>query len=748
MATVDFTGLASSFDMLVINNINHATQVNFSPAFYTWQTTSNFFITALSSANNITAGALPTGGTIDAINGVGNSFNPLFSITGLSVPLTKLAVANPVSSQELFWETVLSGSTTFIMPTQSGGAAGVFGDFFKVNTGQTLSGFADTFIGNGVNANNSVGDANEVQAGATLIGGNDRFQNVPGLLIGDVGGGGNAGTVKGGNDTFIGSSNPLLPTFTASFAIGDVFVNSHNVSGGNDSFTFTNIANASQIIGDVFSSSAGSVTGGADTFTIAKTSAFQTPMPVSDVIGDVYAATSTFIKGGNDTFSIKDVSGSSVNGDVFTTNSSMIGGNDGIFIGSSAPFYAGPPAVPALTSIAVVSGDAQAVAGGNFTGGSDKIQLVNAFASVIAGDAISAAGVLHTTGGNDTISVTWNQFNIGISGAPGQIAGDALGIASGGFTGGKDVISLNIVAGVPATSALIGDAASFTGTSFYGGADTITVNFNGTDGSFQIFGDAVTATASGTFHGGNDTLTGSNGNDLIYGDAAGVTAAVNIGGNDILNGRGGNDFLDGGNGRDTAVYSSLAQAVYVNLNGIPGSAASPANWAEAIGQGVDQLVSIENIVGSSLNDVIIGNAVGNVLDGGAGNDTLNGGLGDDFLRGGLGNDRLIGGLGFDNFLFNTAPSAANQDTIVDFNHVQDTIRLDNAVFAALGGPGGLNPNFFFAGAAAHDADDHVIYNSATGALFYDSNGNLGGGVSLIATIANKPFLNASDILVV
>ena len=64
----------------------------------------------------------------------------------------------------------------------------------------------------------------------------------------------------------------------------------------------------------------------------------------------------------------------------------------------------------------------------------------------------------------------------------------------------------------------------------------------------------------------------------------------------------------------------------------------------------------------------------------------------------------------------------------------DTIQLENLIFKALGTTTGtLSANKFFKGAAAHDADDRIIYNSATGALIYDANGNVAGGVVQFAT---------------
>jgi Ca2+-binding RTX toxin-like protein len=68
---------------------------------------------------------------------------------------------------------------------------------------------------------------------------------------------------------------------------------------------------------------------------------------------------------------------------------------------------------------------------------------------------------------------------------------------------------------------------------------------------------------------------------------------------------------------------------------------------------------------------------------------------------------------------------------------------------ALGAAGALNPARFFAGVAAHDADDRIIYNKLNGALYFDSNGNAAGGVTLLATLLNKPAdVAANDFVVI
>jgi Ca2+-binding RTX toxin-like protein len=393
-----------------------------------------------------------------------------------------------------------------------------------------------------------------------------------------------------------------------------------------------------------------------------------------------------------------------------------------------------------------VAGDVVSMGAGSLVGGNDIISLVNTNASTVAGDIIAMNGV-NGHGGNDTISIGWNQINVTPVG-PFTVAGDFNSVGSGNFIGGNDSIALNLSLGVDVPATVSGDGFTFNGNgSFTGGNDTIVLNSNRTGGvANNLAGDAFSVNTTGTFHGGNDNITGSNGSDIIYGDAATITAGVHIGGDDIINGRGGNDIIDGGLGFDAAVYSSLNQAIYVNLNGIPGTGANPV---EAIGQGSDQLLGIERVIGSQLGDVIIGNGLANVFDGLGGNDNLNGGGGIDSLRGGLGNDYLTGGAHADFFVFATAPNTTtNRDVITDFNHAADTIQLDNAIFAALGAAGALNPGFFRAGAAAADANDHIIYNQANGALYYDANGNGAGGSVMFAVLATKPAILANDFVVI
>jgi Ca2+-binding RTX toxin-like protein len=165
----------------------------------------------------------------------------------------------------------------------------------------------------------------------------------------------------------------------------------------------------------------------------------------------------------------------------------------------------------------------------------------------------------------------------------------------------------------------------------------------------------------------------------------------------------------------------------------------------------------DTITGGADNDVINGNGGNDSLLGGDGSDTVSGGAGNDFLsgnagadwvEGGTGNDEVRGGSGQDSIAFHEF-GAANADILSDFDAGWDNIQLDASAFTQIGAAGRMSAGDarFFSGAAAHDADDRIIYNSATGQLFYDADGNGAGAAQLIATISNHSALSATDLWV-
>ena len=216
--------------------------------------------------------------------------------------------------------------------------------------------------------------------------------------------------------------------------------------------------------------------------------------------------------------------------------------------------------------------------------------------------------------------------------------------------------------------------------------------------------------AANTLYGRNsaDTLNGDAGNDVIYGGD----------GDDNANGGADNDLIDGGNGNDTLAGGDGDDEVYGRQN----------NDTLNGGAGADDLY------GGDGDDVVFG---------GDGEDLVDGSNGVDRLDGGAGADTLISGAGADTFVFSTLLGGGNVDVISGFNVADDTIELAISVFGTIAA-GPLAANAFVIGSAAGDADDRIIYDAATGALYYDADGNGGGAAIQFATLAPGLALTAAD----
>ena len=224
------------------------------------------------------------------------------------------------------------------------------------------------------------------------------------------------------------------------------------------------------------------------------------------------------------------------------------------------------------------------------------------------------------------------------------------------------------------------------------------------------------------------------------------TLGVHITGNDQANsltGAAGADSIDGGLGADTMIGLGGNDQYTVNDGGdvITDSA------------GIDTVLSSVNYtLGTGLENLTLtgsdplsgtGNSLANKL---IGND------GDNFLRGGGGLDTMTGGLGADTFVFSSAV-ATNANTITDFTHGVDHIGLDQgavAGFANLFSTGSIIDGDFITGTTANAAHPELIYNTSTGALYYDADGTGGVAQVQIATIGTvvHPALAADDFTLI
>jgi Ca2+-binding RTX toxin-like protein len=201
-------------------------------------------------------------------------------------------------------------------------------------------------------------------------------------------------------------------------------------------------------------------------------------------------------------------------------------------------------------------------------------------------------------------------------------------------------------------------------------------------------------------------------------------------------------------GKMAAIHSSVLGGVTLLNSGVVAGAVD----LDAVGN--DVIINHGKIKGAVHLGVGIDSfdgkgGISGQIFGEAGNDTLLGGARGDRIHGGDGNDLLTGRAGADRFFFDTTLNAAtNVDRITDFKHGVDKIVLSALDFAGIGGPGVLGAGQFFAGAGAHDVNDHIIYNPNNGFLSYDSNGNAPGGVTHFATLAHHLDLHNTDFVVI
>ena len=346
----------------------------------------------------------------------------------------------------------------------------------------------------------------------------------------------------------------------------------------------------------------------------------------------------------------------------------------------------------------------------------------------LATDALGKTIVVHDAGGTDTI----DAGTLPASALRGfSRDGDDLVIHFTDQVGGGNVTFVDHFAGNPIET-LVFDGESLS-------IPVITVSTGGSSGMDVIVGTAADETLFGG--GGEDVFYGGGGNDTFVGDGTptdwgivgglvsfgmatvGVSvelydeggyvgeategawthAFANITeiegsvfadsllagpGDFFLAGGAGNDVIEGSGGivGPTAAYWNAHTGIVANLSNSAVSGVASNTVHDGLG-GVDTLIGITRIEGSSHADRLIGGDEDDQLDGGKGADIISGGAGDDRLVIGIGDgDTVDGGSGHDTLMIDGEPG----DPTIHIRLPDAMVGVTNVEGLALGGNGSVS----------------------------------------------------------
>jgi Ca2+-binding RTX toxin-like protein len=261
----------------------------------------------------------------------------------------------------------------------------------------------------------------------------------------------------------------------------------------------------------------------------------------------------------------------------------------------------------------------------------------SAFNDALAGDG--GDNVLTGGKGNDVLTGGGGSDTAAYDTAT---AGITLDLSKAGAqntvgAGTDTLFSIENLVGSAFNDKLTGDAGANT---LDGGDGVDTLSYAGDTTGVSVTlggGPGVGGDAGGDVFSNFENIIGGSKADQLAGDA-GSNRLDGGAGDDTLTGGAGADVLIGGTGNaDLALYGG-ATAVTVDLS------TGKGKGGDAEG---DTLSGIENVSGSTADDVLTGNSGANSLSGGDGSDTLSGGAGNDQQFGGTGDDLLTGGSGAD-----------------------------------------------------------------------------------------------------
>jgi Ca2+-binding RTX toxin-like protein len=434
-----------------------------------------------------------------------------------------------------------------------------------------------------------------------------------------------------------------------------------------------------------------------------------------------------------------------------------LGGNDTIDGGSGIDTASYDTLAAGVNVSLALQGSAQ----NTLAAGSDLLISIEnligtAFNDSLTGDTAnnslaSGAGndIIFASSGNDSIDGGSGTDTANYNALGGLVTLGAFGVLNKGGLGIDSLVGIETIVG----SILLGDTVDHSAAISSGSVVFSGTNTNLTTGLVTVSGTGAPLPLSFTVQQFENVI-GSNSSDTITGNTS--NNSLNAGaGNDIIFGSSGNDIIDGGAGTDTANYSALGGLVslgafgvlnkgtlgidsLVGIETIVGSSllGDTVDHSAAISSGsvvfsgtntnlTTGLVTVsgtgtplplsftvqqfENVIGSNSNDTITGDAAANSLTGGAGNDTING-LG--------GNDTIDGGTGIDTASYDTLAAGVNVSLALQ-GALQNTLAAGSDLLISIENLIGTAFNDTLTG----DAANNSLASGAGNDIIFASTGN-------------------------
>ena len=411
-------------------------------------------------------------------------------------------------------------------------------------------------------------------------------------------------------------------------------------------------------------------------------------------------------------------------------------------------------------TVFLADGDAPAVIASGF----DSLRHVVNVTGTDTDDILSGNSDVNTLiglGGNDLFVATVDDVSDVIDGGNQDDTADYSAYTQG-LTVNLGAAAPIVVGGSGSTDANSDVLVSIENVTGGSGNDTITGNtvdniLNGGDGDDTLFGQAGNDELNGGL--GNDSLTGGAENDIVNGGDGNDTIHYRIGdGVDTMDGGAEIDTVNitdaaGNDGTLNVSYDGGLTAVEggaifnievvhadlgdgVNTLSYAGSGAGvTVDLAAGTASGFTQVSNVQNVIGTSMDDILSGDSNANSLSGSTGNDILNGGAGNDELIGGAGNDtiRYTIGDGIDTVI----DGGADTDTVdILANGGDDTLTVtyDGTTITTFVGNSALTSiERFTANLGA--GNDTLVYTNATG-VTADLGAGTASGFASIAGIEN------------